>query len=194
MAVTEAVLMEQVAMYMAALPCPPLPLIVHQEMEDDLPKECYKNSHDLIASLLILAMQCGDAKLNEKRREKQTELTNKLLQKLKNCNNNTNLAYEACSEFTAGYICAFANINVSVNFMPLHYVNQNDFVHKACCSWHKAQEVILYRSLHQHNDEDKKEEVQKCINKILGTDFSGLSYTQLIERHYLRFSEECQQL
>jgi len=153
--ITEAALMEQVAMYMAALPCPPLPLIVQQEQAEDFPKTCYKNSHDLIASLLLLTMSHGDARLNEERKAKQLELTDRLLQTLGAAKQDIGKAYEAFSEFTSGYICAFANIDVSVSFMPMDHVTEGDCVHKACCSWHRAQEVILYKAALLHaSDED----------------------------------------
>lgn len=74
--------MEQVAMYMAALPCPPLPLIVRQSLSEDEDKECYKNSHDLIATLLLGAMGQGNEALNKQRKEKQLQLTETLLKKL----------------------------------------------------------------------------------------------------------------
>jgi hypothetical protein len=138
-----AVIMEQVAMYMAALPCPPLPLIVKQAISEDEDKECYKNSHDLIATLLLGAMSQGNVALNKQRREKQQQLTETLLKKLHASEGQVDRVYNACSEFTAGYVCAFMNLDVTVSFMPLDRVEQGDSVHKACCSWHKAQEIIL---------------------------------------------------
>ena len=215
------IIMEQVAMYMAALPCPPMPLLVKQEIEDedeDYPSECYKNSHDLIASLLLIAMHHGDTQLNEHRKAKQTELTKKLLSTLQNLpteneQDAVQIAYTAFSEFTSGYICAFANIDVSVSFMPMDYVVQNDCVHKACCSWHKAQEVILFKAKQMktkgdsknddnnniesetpdqiQNDEKEKElpdVIQIQINNMLNVDWSESSYKDLLALHCKRFS------
>ena len=139
----QAVIMEQVAMYMAALPCPPLPLIVRQAISEDEDKECYKNSHDLIATLLLGAMGQGNVALNKQRKEKQQQLTETLLRKLQASEGQVDRVYNACSEFTAGYVCAFMNLDVTVSFMPLDHVVQGDSVHRACCSWHKAQEIIL---------------------------------------------------
>lgn len=51
--------------------------------------------------------------------------------------------YNACSEFTAGYVCAFMNLDVTVSFVPLDHVARGDSVHRACCSWHRAQEMII---------------------------------------------------
>lgn len=138
-----AIVMEQVAMYMSALPCPPLPLVVKQEISEDEDKECYKNSHDLIATLLLGAMSQGDTQQNARRKAKQTELTETLLEKLKGADGDVDRAYTACAEFTAGYVCAFMNLNVGVRFMPLDHVVRGDSVHRAFCSWHRAQEIIL---------------------------------------------------
>ena len=138
--------MEQVAMYMAALPCPPMPLMVLAP-ETDTPQRkqrAYCNSHDFIASLLLTAMAHGNTKLNEERKAKQVELTEKLLKQMGSLKElDVDQAYAYFSEFTAGYICAFANIDVGVTFLPLNDVESKDNVHKACCSWNRAQSIIL---------------------------------------------------
>lgn len=142
-------IMEQVAMYMASLPCPPLPLIVN-ENNDNPSERQYCNSHDFIASLLLNAMACGNNNLNQERKKKQIELTEGLLKNLGNLSVpiDVDKAYTHFSEFTAGYICAFANINVGVTFLPLTDVEIDDVVHKACCSWNRAQSIILREGDH----------------------------------------------
>ena len=147
----QAIIMEQVAMYMAALPCPPMPLMVSDvvlcEPVDKGEKKSeakYCNSHDFIASMLLNAMFLGDIKLNEQRKIKQVELTDKLLRQMATDESvSVEKAYNHFSEFTAGYICAFANIDVGVTFLPLDEVKNNDNVHRACCSWNRAQGIIL---------------------------------------------------
>ncbi len=133
------IIMEQVAMYMASLPCPPMPLML-SEGEGE---KKYANSHDLIASLLLIAMAHGDLNLNNQRKARQMELTEKLLKQMSDPNINVDKAYSYFSEFTAGYICALANINTSVVFLPYIDVAKGDKVHKACCSWNRAQMIIL---------------------------------------------------
>lgn len=188
--------MEQVAMYMAALPCPPLPLIVKQAISEDEDKECYKNSHDLIATLLLGAMSQGNCTLNEKRKEKQLQLTNTLLQKLQavasakesgssSSSSCLDQAYTACSEFTAGYVCAFMNLDVAVSFMPLDHVQRGDVVHKACCSWHKAQEIILAGA--SPSSSDSSSSSSSRVDALMKTDFSHLSYSELLGLHCARF-------
>jgi hypothetical protein len=169
-------LREPVAMYMAALPCPPLPLIVTRHG-----KESYANSHDLIASLLVGAMSMNDDGLNAQRKSKQVELIDRLLQNIRAAGGNLDRAYSAFSEFTAGYICAFINIDVSVSFMPLDRVERNDSVHSVCCSWHRAQEVILLRSRSRGTPSEAQ------IQALLRQDVSHLSYAELIGLHCKRF-------
>jgi len=190
MGIPEVILQEQIAMYMAALPCPPLPLIVSQESAEDLPKETYKNSHDLIATLLAFVMMHADPNLNQKRMEKQMELTDTLLKKLRESHHDLNKSYTAFSEFTAGYICAFANIDVCVKFMPLSHVTKDDPVHKACCSWHRAQEVLVFKSMTGYKKSSGAEGDPAIVEKILNTDFSNLPYQNLLSLHCKRFTEE----
>lgn len=168
----QLILMEQVAMYMAALPCPPMPLMLS---DSDGPQYC--NSHDFIASLLLNAMALGNVALNEERKRKQVELTNQLLSRLallsriEEASKKEEAAYTHFSEFTAGYICAFASIDVGVTFLPLADVASGDTVHKACCSWDRAQRIIL--------KEEKDQEQER-------------SYKDLLMAHCRRFSEaEC---
>jgi hypothetical protein len=165
------IVMEQVAMYMAALPCPPMPLMIAVDKEDDdtkLPSYC--NSHDFIASLLLTAMANGNEKLNKERKAKQIEMTDKLLTQMKNLTKEEDAvqsAYTYFSEFTAGYICAFANIDVGVTFLPLADVGMEDNVHKACCSWNRAQSIIL--------------------KEVVDTQEKKKSYTELLQQHCARF-------
>jgi hypothetical protein len=183
----QAVLMEQVSMYMAALPCPPLPLIVKQEISEDEDRECYKDSHDLIATLLLGAMGLGNQALNQQRQAKQIEMTDKLLCSIKAADGDVGIAYTAFCEFTAGYICAFMNIDVAVTFMPLDRVDRNDCVHRATCGWHKAQEVILLRHIQNKNGPPSSSE---AIDAILATNFSHLSFEELLKLHCLRFLDD----
>jgi hypothetical protein len=173
------IIMEQVAMYMAALPCPPMPLLITGEDYDEdgepkkTPKKSYCNSHDFIASLLLNAMVLGNQALNSQRKSKQIELTDKLLKQMstmKSGAKDVDKAYSYFSEFTAGYICALASIDVGVTFLPLIDVEQHDNVHKACCSWNRAQAIL-----------SKEEPV---------ANMEGKSYRDLLQMHCERFQEE----
>lgn len=172
------IVMEQVAMYMAALPCPPMPLLISSPMRNDDDEEesrgqpkRYCNSHDFIASLLLNAMALGDQQLNSLRKTKQIEITEKLLKQMSGVNmNDVEKAYSYFSEFTAGYICALASIDVGVTFLPLRDVSQNDTVHKACCSWNRAQGIL-----------SKEDPIPNL---------EGKSYSELLQMHCKRFQLE----
>ena len=64
-------LMEQIAMYFAALPCPPMPILAARDSDGRLEPT---NSHDLLAALLIQAMHVNNKELNEKRKKFQVHL------------------------------------------------------------------------------------------------------------------------
>ena len=65
------VMMEQIAMYFAGFPCPPLPVMVMGT--DDKLKAC--NSHDIIANMLYVVMKQNNKTLNEKRKKFQMDVT-----------------------------------------------------------------------------------------------------------------------
>jgi hypothetical protein len=108
--------------------------------------------------------------------------------------------YTACSEFTAGYVCAFMNLDVTVRFMPLDHVTRGDCVHKACCSWHKAQEIILAGLLldvygcmctaaHFNTPGTGGAGAGSAkVDALMKQDVSHLSYEELLGLHCARFA------
>ena len=76
----ELAVMEQISMYMTALPCPPLPVVVLMKTPgiDEL-RRIPTTSHDLLAGLLFAAMERNDAALNLQRRTKQLKITDELI-------------------------------------------------------------------------------------------------------------------
>lgn len=162
------VIMEQIAMYMVALPCPPLPVLVNTERyhgfnEEDKEEmnennEVMCSSHDLLAGLLICAMQRDNKKSNEIRKEKQIKLTQDLISKVisvfKQWNENesevdkkamVNHLFNVFQEFTTQYLYSFDDEqapSLGIRMMGLHDVVIGDKVHKASCSWNVAQDII----------------------------------------------------
>ena len=156
-------ILEQIAMYVTALPCPPLPMLIGGR---------YASSHDLIAVLLLAAMDRNRPDLNLIRKEKQIAVTKSLIHALEESllgfsnNNNNNKenekkrsssacstkrtnVYEVYQRFVADYIRAFEDEGTAgpgVNFLPLEHVECGDPIHKACSSWMAAQvkDDILY--------------------------------------------------
>ena len=167
------VMMEQIAMYMTSLPCPPLPVKVLDGGTEQM-KVC--SSHDLLAGLLISAMVRGNGVLNEQRKQKQMAITKKLVDQCMASNNNINM-YDVCKEFTAEYIHAFddaGTCTAAVQFLSMDEVVKGDKVHTATASWHAAQDI-----LHCPVGQQRK-----------AVQFAKMSYDQLIQLHWLRVRDE----
>lgn len=200
------VIMEQVAMYMVALPCPPLPVLVssasfkgnkEKEEDDDNDEEVEKwmvcSSHDLLAGLLICAMQRNDQTQNETRKKKQIELTQtfidsilgKSVGKLSVDDNIVDAMYTMCQSFTGEYIFSFddpGNPCPAVRFMNIDDVAKGDKVHSACCSWHRGQAIL-------HAKHQKKETADSSTIDI-NNEYSTLSYRELIKKHCERIIQD----
>jgi hypothetical protein len=154
---------EQLSLWVTALPCPPLPVMVKmrknaknkhlkdgEEEEEDAEEEeeeGYASSHDLLAGLLVMAMERGKTDLNEARRTKQMQLTSELITTLEKAAETQAPAatfYAACVRFTAEYVHAFNDPGQGtpmVRFVGMEHVVPGDKVHKACCSWSAAQDI-----------------------------------------------------
>jgi len=198
----QAVVMEQIAMYMVALPCPPLPIKVKIENyngfsdEDkvDEDKLVVCSSHDLLAGLIICAMHRNNHALNQTRKAKQIEITKQFIQNLieKYKNETTvdaDLFYQTCCTFTADYLQSFddpGNPTGGVQFVPMDDVVIGDKVHKACCSWHVAQEILQRKNAEaqmlkkRNNGEPEEEDIENKSEPRKAEYFAGLSYRNLM--------------
>ena len=171
-------MLEQISMYMVALPCPPLPIMLAKFSADEKPQEMIGicTSHDLLAGLLLTAMVRGNKELNEKRKQTQLAITKTLIDKCARSSNASEM-YEYCQEFTAEYVHAFDDAGTctpAVCFMRTDEVAKNDKVHKGTCSWHAAQDIIQFPP-----EKRRKAEV-----------FAEYSYAELIEEHWKRFQAD----
>lgn len=215
-------LMEQVAMYMVALPCPPLPVKVNvenfceknDENESVEIKESVCSSHDLLAGVLICAMQRKNANMNNERKIEQIQITETLIEtiltiysskvhqkgsilsvkeefdKIDNKKECMELLFDAFKKFTAEYLLSFDDKNTTtpgVQYLSFNDVNIGDKIHKACCSWLVAQDIIY--SKHKQNTNDDCE-VQSCQNPTRDISwFESYSYEDLIFLHIFRIIE-----
>ena len=162
---TDLSLREQIAMYLTALPCPPLPIRAG---------EALTTSHDLLAALLVMAMQRSAHALNETRRARQIALTEALLDALLRSRGDARAAFLACCRFTAEYIYAFedpGHPTPEIRFLDVDEVCTGDPAHRACCSWSAAQEI-------QH--------VPDASHRKTAADFKRLSYAELMLVHAQR--------
>ena len=133
-------LLEQIAMYCAALPCPPLPV---QLVDEGI----ITTSHDVLAGLLLLAITRNNQELNKQRKETQTRLVGEFLGACVDCQDVPTL-YEHCKRFTGQAIHAFDDAGGStpaVVFLDMGDMAKGDKVHKAMASWNSAQDIIYVK-------------------------------------------------
>ena len=165
-------MMEQISMYLTALPCPPLPA----RLLDGDAKDQIVSSHDLFAGLIVAAMVRNNKELNDIRKVKQNEITRALLD---NClaSPNSKEMYKYCQQFTGEYLHAFDDAGAStpsVCFLNIEDVDKGDKVHSAASSWHAAQDILFVPKAQQRK----------------ATVFAKLSYAQLIDLHWSRVRDE----
>jgi hypothetical protein len=198
-------ILEQIAMYMVALPCPPLPVKVNIDnysgfnTEDDKPDDeqlVICSSHDLLAGLIICAMHRNNARLNQTRKLRQIEITKTFIKDLigkfqKREVVDAETFYSLCGTFTADYLQSFddpQNPSSGILIVPMDDVEVGDKVHKACCSWHVAQEILQVKSAEKMQQEKQSDiENHKTTEPRKIEYFNKLSYRNLI-------LEQCQRL
>ena len=127
---------EMIAMYLTALPVPPLPVWVRRCQAEE---ESYTSSHDLLAGLLVAAMDRNRADLNRQRMQKQQTLIDAFVKE--------EATYEACVRFTGQFVLAFcdpAQSTPQVRFGDLGDVSTGDRIHGACVHWMVAQDILRH--------------------------------------------------
>ena len=178
--------MEQIAMYMTALPCPPLPVNVTMTTAEGETKRIGTSSHDLLAGLLVGAMSRANVERNKLRHKKQIEITDRLITALELASSASaassassasaaavaEAAYDACRRFTAEYILAFDDDDsgASLQFLDMEDVEKGGKVHRAACSWHAAQDI-------QHAAPTRRRNADY---------FAKMTYRELIAEHVTR--------
>jgi hypothetical protein len=159
--------MEQLAMYMTGLPCPPMPVRLPR-IDDKI-----ATSHDLLAGLLVSAMTRGNGKLDEERKRKQVAITRTLLDQCL-ASKDADEMYAHCQRFTAEYLHAFDDAGVctpGVCFLSVEDVVKGDPVHAATCSWHAAQDILFVENPEMRHKADF---------------YAKMSYEQLVKLHWQR--------
>jgi hypothetical protein len=184
--------LEQIAMYMVALPCPPLPVLVNVEKYNGFDEEEMKHingqneivcsSHDLLAGLIICAMHRNNAKLNDIRKQIQIDITKEFIDALTNTDDMQSM-YSACQKFTADYVQSFEDPDThasQIRFVGMDDVCNGDKVHQACCSWNVAQDIIHAKKRKSDSGDDKG-----CVVRDKAF-FERMSYKELIQEHCAR--------
>lgn len=134
-------------MIVAALPSPPLPIIVSQQMADELtfvqPDTVHASSHDLIAFLLVDAMERKNKDADERRFVMQKAAHDRFIadiaeDKLK--------PYEIFCNYTRRYISTFVHC-VGIKVPDIRFADEDDVcngdhVHFAICHYLSGQDLL----------------------------------------------------
>ena len=151
----EVVIMEQIALYLTALPCPPIPVKVTLTLKNNEHKQGICTSHDLLAGMLIAAMDKNDKNMNENRKTKQLGITERFITSMEKLNQQASEdeIYKICQIFTAEYLDAFDDIlsNRAIEFISLDGIAKGDKAHNACCSWSAAQDIQHIEPSERHD-------------------------------------------
>ena len=137
-------LLEQLAMYFVAWPCPPLPVLVSGELT---------TSHDLLAGLLMLAMTRNNAGLNKERESRQVLLTNEFVTQCVGCSTAQEM-FEHCKRFTGEYVHAYDDAGTSTSgfcFVEMDQMEKGDKTHKAICAWNAGQDIMYVQKEKRHD-------------------------------------------
>lgn len=186
-------------MYMVSLPCPPIPVLVNvdkKDNEEDEGKETVCSSHDLLAGLLLCAMQRNSKEKNEKRRKKQVEIVENYISEIlksafgvlsldKKEKINFESFWNSSKKFTCDFLTSFDDEGVptpSIRFASTLDVESGSKVHKACCSWMVAQDILYCNSMFGTGN--------SAFTPRKVEFFQKLSYKDMISMHHERLVEE----
>jgi hypothetical protein len=195
-------IMEQIAMYMVSLPCPPIPVLVNVDnKENEEPgKETVCSSHDLLAGVLLCAMQRNSKEKNEKRRKKQVETVETYISEIikaacgsspevLTADRREKMDFEAfwssSKKFTCNFLTSFDDEGVptpGIRFAATCDVEKGSKVHKACCSWMVAQDIL-------HSNSVFGDAASAFIPRKIEY-FEKLTYEAMIRMHHERLVEE----
>jgi hypothetical protein len=140
---------EMRAMILAALPLPPLPVMLRRVEEGSvLGDEILQTSHDIISNLLVHACARRSDADNARRREAQTRILRDLLAALGKDGIQPPLAlYATYSEFTLRHVATYLGAGdgplPEMRILPLQHVCKGDIVHLRMCDYMAGQARLL---------------------------------------------------
>jgi hypothetical protein len=177
------------AMAIAALPCPPMPIMACRESDGEC--SCVEqelqscSSHDLLAHLMNLASTTATEKRNAQRSALQTEVQAALFkavdawQKLNDphCLHRrlppVDWTYETMGKFTRNYIRTYMpdpSKEQDVRFLPYLQVDRTHPVHRKALEFQKAQDVLYGKCRMPHRDLERMsyaELLQHSVQRIM---------------------------
>lgn len=142
-------LREPRAMFLAALPFPPMPVRVGKKMEDAMMVEYQKTatSHALFAQMVNVCAQKNDAKFNAERQQRQRRVLANFLLRLEEIGFllDGEKLYDLYREFTYKHLCTYfaEGEHIDVQFEPLDSITVGDECHKIMVEYYHAQGVIF---------------------------------------------------
>lgn len=137
------------AMILAALPYPPLPVIVERLDEDNRVCEgVIQTSHDILANLLIHACAKRDKSQNAERKDKQTQVLRSLIDHMANRGQLQSIPelYDTYCHHTRLHVGTYLppdSKQPPLRFAPLASVCRGDPIHRRMCDYMAGQAVIL---------------------------------------------------
>jgi hypothetical protein len=179
-------------MILSALPVPPMPIIVVQEVPDEITfmsgEHKMASSHDLWAMLLLSAMSRNDQEENKKRALLQKQITENLFQSVRKLEQqkadlSVNVSiweervYDVFATFTRENIEALSK-SADLRIPPLCSVEREDRIHIASCH-HAAAQDILFGPLQTDASRDKRTAQM----------FSENSYSAILMRQWVRIRD-----
>lgn len=145
------------AMIVAALPLPPLPIMVSRELageEGAFAASCC-SSHDLLAHLMNIACTCATEKQNSERAALQIRLQADLFDAVDSWREAEpdpllvlppiGWTYKTLCDFTRKYVQSYLPDparDQDLRFLPLHEVDREHPVHARAIEFHKAQDLL----------------------------------------------------
>jgi hypothetical protein len=179
------------SMIVAALPVPPMPIMVSRELADEnFAASSTCSSHDLIAHMMNIACTCATEKQNADRALLQTQLQADLFEAVDSWRASEPdpllvlppiaWTYRVLGEFTRRYVQSYLPDpakDQDVRFVPVHEVDRTHAVHRRAVEFQKAQD-LLYGKCRMLTVDKKGERYARS--------YDHMSYAELVQMSVAR--------
>lgn len=140
-------LREMRAMYLGALPYPPLPVQVGKVEDMQLAGETVTTTHSLIAKCLQECAHINNKEENKKRKVRQTSVLQQFLKRLADVGflQEGEDLYRLYCEFSYKHIATYfpEGHPLDIRFMPMDYMSVGDKTHEKLVEYFKAQCILF---------------------------------------------------
>lgn len=175
------------AMVVASLPCPPMPVMVSRELEDEasftsIDASCC-SSHDIMAHLMNLACTVATEDHNRRRAELQHEAMTELFDAVdewigaQTTGSRARLppvkwSYDLFATFTRRYIQSFMpdpTRTQDIRMLPIESIDRTHRVHAKALQFQRAQDILY------------GEECKQQFRCLLRCSYEAMSYAELVQ-------------